>query len=248
MPRSGKHRLVKRDNRFIQSLPRFNAGLGYPSPVAWVNAPTLHPSMAYAGGWAYHVKHALDMVWIAVFQAHSNQHRILKGRMGRLFVRICWFHLAVLSLQSAWGRLAQLMATCLRDPNCRDPKCRKPGKPCPLSEERDVTPARVLRCLEFRKLASPAEESFRAFLRDPKTKAVNKLANQLKHGEAVAWEGFEPVLVPDVRPSPNGKWDIFTMHRRQSRDLHKEIREVVRVYAAFIPVAESVIREYAIGG
>jgi hypothetical protein len=110
-----------------------------------------------------------------------------------------------------------------------------------------VKPGLVLQCIRKRAIDSPAGESFREFMGGSEAVAANKLANRLKHGDALAWRGFEVVLEAHVDMSSDGRHRRISLGYRPSHDLGTELRKLARVYRAFVPVAEEAIREYAAG-
>lgn len=256
---------TKRDQRFRRSLPALDWRLG----VADIG-PYLGKGgdirRAPAENWRYPLYHALRMTRYALGMAYTNQHHDVRDKPTRLFVRQCWFVLAVLSLQAAADKLAKLVRDRLRVTHWE----RRGKRPIPVTE-RNTNLARVERHLMATGRASRADHQLWAFMHESEAKGIYDLANAIKHGETLAWKGFESVPVvevdgpgslartrDDVEPivaiedeevMPGGRTGRTTLSygQRAPRDLDAEVKKVARVYGAFVPVAEAVVREYLDG-
>jgi len=260
----------KRDLEFAKLLPAFDRKLGSADPLAYLGASGRAIAGAAAEQWGYHVCDALRTTRLALAMAHSNQHPGVHDRISRLSIRASWFNLGVLSLQSSWDRLAQLVRCSLRVSHW---PCSPPKKPQEAAEG-NTSIWRVLQWIEANKVPSSVDQKLREFWSSPERKGLTTTANRLKHGETFAWRGFAavPVIevehdVPPVEPAdakpkrqdvgwlfstqhcetlPDGRKAVTRMHygHKVPVGLDAAVKQVARVYRAFVPVAEAVIREY----
>jgi len=260
----------KRDLQFAKSLPAFDFALSNANPLAYATAPLRDLPKAAAEQWTYHLHDALDVTRYALLKAYTNQHPGFHQRIGRIFVKTCWFNLAVLSLQSSCDKLAHVARAALMITRWQG------GKRPSVATEKNTSLQRVNEHLHAIGRQSPAAQLLSAFMAHPRTKAVHDLANQLKHGETLAWRGFAIVPVFEVEypvaPLPAGKpsraqqrhkdvaW-MFSFQRSESLsdgrrvyarlayghrrpyDVDRSVEEIARVYRDLVPVSEAIVRE-----
>ena len=264
---------TKRDEDFLKSLPAFDWQLGGVDPFLYLDG-SHDPAVAEAAQWAYHIDHALGIARFALLMAYTNQHPGFRGKTSKLFGKICWFELSVLSHQSSWDKQAQLIRCRRRleqwhylDKEGRL-KSRRVGDP-------NTNLWTVAQHFEAVGQQTPAERQLLAFARDRDTQIVRRIANRLKHGETLAWKGFAVVPVVEVEYSaepmplsgatppkradvgwicsiqqagdPADRAQIATrMHygHRRQLDIQLVVNRVAHVYRSLVPAADAVTREY----
>jgi len=262
----------KRDVKFFESLPAFDWRLGHVSPLEYLGEAH-NLATAGAAHWAYHVHDALSTARFGLFMAHSNQHPGTHDRASRIFIKICWFNLAVLSLQSSWDKLAHLIRYRLLVKEWKYLDRQGTLKSKKVSDE-NTNLWTAARHIDASTQPTPTERQLLAFVGDRETRIVRRVANNLKHGETLAWKGFEVVPVIemeyDVQPMeptearpkrpdvgwlfsvqahdtrPDGTEVATRMHYGQKRqlDIHQAVRRVAAVYRRFAPVADGITRDY----
>jgi len=269
-----KLRARKRDLEFRESLPAFDRRLGDADPLRYLTPSLRAMSRAAAEQWGYHVREALNTARFALFMAHSNQHPGAPGKVSRLFLKACWFDLAVLSLQGSWDKLAQLLRCSLGVTHWPSKNKKKPE-----ATERTTSMSKMLsymreKAKEAGRHLSPVDQMLEDFWSSCARTELDDRANALKHRQTVSWKGFAVVPVIEIthgaqplkpegaRPNrqevcwqlhapvtetlPDGRKATARMHygHKVQFDLDVAVRQVASVYRAFVPVAEAVAREY----
>lgn len=252
----------KRDQDFRRSLPYPDSRLGLDDIGPYLGKGG-DLTRATAENWRYHLYHALRMTHYALCMAYTNQHPDARDKAVRVFIRQCWFVLAVLSLQAASDKLAKLLRDRLQITRWK----RMGGKPRGVTDQ-NTNLATVACHLRAAGRTSSADLSLRRFMCMPEADEVYDLANDIKHGETLAWKGLEPIPVVEVdkpdsfaptrgdvgrmftiedeETAPNGKTARTTLRYGQKDpcDLDAEVRKVARVYRAFVPIVEALVKEY----
>ena len=195
-------------------------------------------------GWAQFLYYSLSTSRYALIRAYSDVYEDRLMLYSTTFIMGCWYDLAVLSLQGSWDKLAQIIrsgrgiATWPRE-----------GKTPTDATEQNTNLYKVIQYVRNREDKSAAEMMLIDFWESPGRKSLNKIANGIKHGRRIAWEGLAKIPTVNV---VNTKVDqegrkrptSMTFGYAEQKEIYTALEEAAEVYKSFIPVAEEVAKEY----